>query len=175
MHVNKSRLGGILLPIEETHITNCEECAYEHQILNCLIKDAEEIELTTPPMSDWLAIKARIEKKKKRNQTSIGQVLFGVAASTFFLAAGWLLWSNYHLQSQLEQVILANQYLELELEQEQSPTFRQATLLTEISGVEYKLYHSKSEKEKLMLLKAREKLMKKIVEQQKEAHHEFSI
>jgi len=175
MHVNKSRLGGELLPSELKHISNCAECAYEHEILDCLIKEAEDIKLISPPMSDWLAIQSKTTKKKKRHKALFGQVSFVIAASTFFLVAGWLLRSNFLLQNQLEQLLLVNSNLEYEISLIQAPIYNQTRLIYHLSGLEEELLAADSNKKKLSVLEKRQELIEQYLIDNKGGKYEFSI
>jgi len=135
-----------------------------------------------PPTDVWQDIEMQIsvlekESQPKHSLSKKRSITWGIsmAASFILMSVGWLMWSNYHLQGQLQQVILANQYLELQLERETTPTFNQTLLVSKISELENKLYYSNNDKEMLALLMARKKLIQQIIELQKEENHEYSI
>ena len=111
------------------------------------------------------------QKKKK----DIWSYVVGFAASTTFLALTWLMFNNYQLQQQLEQVLQVNQNLELQLVQDTMPTFRQAQLLLSVRKIEQELVIAITPAEKLVLLKKRQRLIADMIKGQNGAQNEFSI
>ena len=97
------------------------------------------------------------------------------AASLIMVTAVGLLWSNYSLQHQLEQVLLVNQTIENQLVQDSMPTFHQAQLLSKIRVIDLQLINATTAKEKLKILKQRQKLMAEMVKNSKGKEYEYSI
>jgi len=98
-----------------------------------------------------------------------------LAASIVFAGFGWLVVNNYQLQSQLELVLQVNQNLELQLFENKLPSYRQTQLLNEVRLLESRLMNASSTKEKLTLLKRRQKLIADMVKSQQGNQYEFSI
>ncbi|MCO4822740.1 MAG: hypothetical protein KC469_11780 [Flavobacteriaceae bacterium] len=174
MHINSDRLIESLTEVELMHINNCTQCAMERQKLVALKISANQINVEKPPNLAWENIAKSLPVDKKKNNR-IKEIVYACAASFFMVSVGWLMWSNYQLQGKLEQVLFANQHLELQLKHEQHPSFYQAKLLSQINQLEHKLIKAQNEKEKLSLLNTRYKLMKKMVDNQKGINREYSI
>lgn len=180
MHINFSQIGKNINEIELAHIQQCDECKNQYQLLSQLYQDAHTQPMINPPEEVWLKIAAtrnnnRLNKNQQPTKKSRWPWLIGLAASTLFFTVTWLAWNNYQLQFQLEQVLLVNQGLELQLTQNQAPSYRQAQLLLEVRKVELNLSHNKSKKEKLALLKQRHALMSEMVKENQGATYEYSI
>lgn len=179
MHINKNTLTEPLTSTEKAHMNSCQQCTYEYEALSQLHNSVEQIELIPPPQSDWLEIQQRMANKAKVKAkvklTSPIQWFISVAASAFIVAVGWLAWSNHHLQGQLEEVLYVNQMFELQLMQDSIPTFQQSQLQSQIRTVELLLIDAKTPKEKLSLLKARQKIIAEMVINTQGVQHEFSI
>lgn len=175
MHINKNTSVESLTSAEKQHLKSCPQCSYEHETLSLLNSAVEQIELLPAPQSDWLAIQQRMANKSEVKRTSLVPWFISVAASVTFIAVGWLAWSNYHLQGQLEQVLVVNQQLESQLSLSPSPTFGQVQLLSKVRLLELQLQKSQTPSEKIQLLKQRGKLMTKMVNNKQGAEYEFSI
>ena len=180
MHINFSQIGKNINEIELAHIQQCDECKNQYQLLSQLYQDAHIQPTINPPEEVWLKICAtrnnnRSNENKQQTKKSQWQWLIGLAASTLFFTVTWLAWNNYQLQFQLEQVLLVNQGLEIQLIQNQVPSYRQAQLLLEVRKIELNLSNSKSKKEKLALLKQRYSLMSEMVKENQGNKYEYSI
>jgi hypothetical protein len=176
MHVNFKQTHDKYSEAELLHLQQCYQCQQDAKSLEQLKKSATLIPIIVPEELNWQAIKQRttakkhvdIQPKSKVTRPYFFQQVIGIAASTFFIAVGWLVWNNHQLQSQLEQVLMVNQSLELQLAQDQIPTFRQAKLLNKVRLIEENLIYAQSQKEKLQLLKERQKLVAEMVRYQGE-------
>lgn len=85
------------------------------------------------------------------------------------------MWSNYHLQSQLQEVLMVNMLLEDKLNFERDATFKQASLVAALQALDIDLYKATSMKEKLTILQQRRELIQRHLSQQSRDEHEFSI
>jgi hypothetical protein len=183
MHINIQQNQAEYTEKELLHLQQCYQCQEDIKSLEELKKSAELIQVIVPGELNWQAIKQRtshkqkivIKPKKHSARSLIVQQIMGIAASTFFLAVGWLVWNNYQLQSQLEQVLMVNQSLELQLFENTSPTFHQASVLNKVRNIELKLSQSKNVEEKLSLLNKRKSLIQEIVNTQEESDDAISI
>jgi hypothetical protein len=135
---------------------------------------ANQLDVIRPPQEAWETIKTRLPTPKKE-VSHFKRYVFSSAASLFLVAVGWLVWSNYSLQKQLEGVLLVNQTIENQLVQDSMPTFHQAQLLSKIRVIDVKLINASTAKEKLKILKQRQKLMAEMVRNSKGKEHEYSI
>ncbi len=174
MHICDTRLGSKLIELELIHLQQCDECNSQHIMLMELKQEANDMELMQPPEAVWnkLANSSIMNQKKKKD---IWSYVVGFAASTTFLALTWLMFNNYQLQQQLEQVLQVNQNLELQLVQDTMPTFRQAQLLLSVRKIEQELVIAITPAEKLVLLKKRQRLIADMIKGQNGAQNEFSI
>jgi hypothetical protein len=173
MHICENRLGKNLNDIERVHIAQCQECAYQHQLMTDLNNNVNTMELIEPPVAVWEKLaRSSVVKRKKRVRKWV--FFAAVAASTSFISFTWLMFNNYQLQNQLELVLQVNQSLELQLTLNKMPTFKQAQLITLVREIEYRL-HGATTVEKLALLKERQQLVSKIVNLQKGNSNEYSI
>jgi len=182
MHINFQRTKDKYTEAELLHLQQCSQCMEDINSLEQLQQSAREIQVIVPDEMNWQAIKQRTANTEQVNSLSslkkkrpfFFQQIMGIAASTFLVALGWLAWSNYQLQNQLEQVLIVNQSLERQLIQDEIPTFRQAKLLNKVRLIEEDLIYVQSQKEKLRLLKERQKLVAQMVRYQGE-EDEISI
>jgi len=182
MHIDLQSSKDKYTEAELLHLQQCNECLEDANSLELLQKSVPKIPRMVPSELNWQAIKERTTHKIKEaepvkvkaTRPYFMQQVMAIAASTFFIAVGWLVWNNHQLQSQLEQVLMVNQSLELQLAQDQIPTFRQAKLLNKVRAIEKNLIFVESQQEKLQLLKERQKLVKEMVRFQGETD-EISI
>jgi len=182
MHINFQRTKDKYTEAELLHLQQCSQCIEDVNLLEQLQLSAKEIQVIVPDEINWQAIKQRtinteqvnVQSNSKSKRPYFFQQIMAIAASTFLIAVGWLAWSNYQLQNQLEQVLLVNQSLERQLIQDEIPTFRQAKLLNKVRLIEEDLIYVQSQKEKLRLLKERQKLVAQMVRYQGE-EDEISI
>ena len=174
MHINSDRLIESLTEVELMHINSCSQCESERAKLIALKLSANQMEIIHPPKETWLALQNKLPNKQEK-VSHFKRYVFSSAASLFFVAVGWLVWSNYSLQKQLEQVLLVNQTIESQLVQESMPTFHQAQLLSKIRVIDLQLINATTSKEKLKILKQRHKLMAEMVRNSKGKEYEYSI
>lgn len=165
-----------------THLYQTDEQETEKILFEQAKVELEFTNQLTPPTDAWnnLAIQladhdANINESTPNAKRKLTTWAISMAASVFMVSMGWLMWSNYNLQIQLQQVVLANKHLELQFKQDSIQTYSQSGLITEIAELESKLYYSQSDKEMLSLLLVRKKLMQQIIERQKEESNEYSI
>jgi hypothetical protein len=174
MHICDTRLGTHLNDLERLHIEQCQECADQHQQMTELKSNVDAMELIMPPAEVWQKL-ACSPKLKAKNNLRKWIVVAALAASTSFVSFSWLMFNNYQLQNQLEQVLQVNQRLELQLVQNSIPSFKQARLLTQVREVEVQLQNAATQVEKLRLLKERQALINKMVNLQQGESNEYSI
>jgi len=165
-----------------THLYQANQQATEKLLAEQAKVELEFGNQLTPPPEVWDNLsmelvndEAKINKNTRNVKRKFTTWAIAMAASVFMVSMSWLMWSNYNLQIQLQQVVLANKHLELQFKQDSIQTYSQSSLITEIAALESKLYFSKSEQEMLSLLLVRKKLMQQIIESQKEESHEYSI
>ena len=180
MHINSDQLGKELDYEQQEHLSACPQCLIEHETMRTLFQQAEEQILIEAPKEAWQNIAVRREnikvvKLEQRARFSPFRWPVGVAASAFFLSVSWLMWSNHQLQTQLEQVLAVNQTLEIQLMQGSTPTFYQTQLLSKIRWIELQLAEANTPKEKILLLKQRQKIMAEMVEHKQGKSYEYSI
>jgi len=174
MHINENHLGQPLSLIEQQHLLNCSRCNEQHKNLSLLKQHAHNIELLTPPPQVWFSIKNRQTVNPTTPQWRYR--IAGFAASTILAMFGYLMFNNYQLQQQVEQVVQINQSLEIQLMQNTIPTFQQAKMLSNVRNIEYALIQAQDPKEKIRLLKQRQKIISNLVESQtKGENHVFQI
>lgn len=184
MHINLRQADDGYSGTELIHLQQCELCQNDLKILELLQDSTKTLPLIVPEEMNWQVIQQRLIVKdtlKEKKQSKITKLFFykqimAVAASTFFIAVGWLVWNNYQLQTQLEQTLVLNQQLEIQLQLEygSSLTFQQVHLLTELEQIDIALSKAVSVKGKVSLLNLRyEKLVK--INQKKEVSNEISI
>lgn len=177
MHINLNRITQQLDEEESLHLEECQHCRDEYTLLVQLQMSAEEIQLLTPNQDNWQAIEKRISIKanKQSKRPIVSYSLMATAASVLFMAGGWLFWSNYQLQIQLEQVLLVNNHLEEKLNQLGGGKFGASTAFIQVLAIEDKLKVSTSVKEQTSLLKQREKHLRKIINTKESGEYEYSI
>jgi len=166
-----------LTHLYQTNVQETEKVLFEQAKVELVLTNQ-----LTPPSDAWenLVIQladddTNINRKGRHTKRKLTTWAISMAASVFMISMGWLMWSNYHLQIQLQQVVMANKHLELQFKQDSIQSYSQSGLITEIAELESKLYYSQSDKEMLSLLLVRKKLMQQIIERQKEESHEYSI
>ena len=136
----------------------------------------------TPPEDIWSEITKQLSDNnvdtksfQQKQLLKKGMWAMATAASLIMITSVGLLWSNYSLQNQLEQVLLVNQTIENQLVQESMPTFHQAQLLSKIRSIDLQLITASTAKEKLKILKQRQQLMAEMVRNSKGKEYEYSI
>lgn len=186
MHIEQHKITQPLSEQESVHLQQCAQCRDLLDTLTQLRQAADELPLITPPPQSWQQIKASMAQPQviatpaTVTQLSVWQVspwqsLGAMAATVMLSAFGWLMWSNYQLQGQLEQVLQVNQTLELQLDQQHIPDFQQAELIQQVRHLEKALEQTDSKAQKLKLLTQRQQLVADLLEAQNEVQHEFSI
>lgn len=114
MHICDSLLGANLSELEQLHVNTYQECASQHSLMLVIKNNVENLELLIPPAEVW----QKIAHSPVVNRKRIGRkwmYVAAIAASTSFISFTWLMFNNYQLQHQLEQVLQVNQGLELQL------------------------------------------------------------
>ncbi len=172
MHINSDRLIESLTELELRHIEQCTQCATERAKLMALTVSAKHMEVMTPPAAVWQDLSRDVKAKK---HSMFRRFFYSSAASIFFAAVGWLMWSNYNLQQQIEDVLLVNMMLEDKVNFEQRITFRQATLVEQLRSLDVELYQATSTQEKLDILQKRKELIQQHLLSMGEDSNEFSI
>ncbi len=172
MHIDKNNLGGQLTTVEQAHLEQCQFCQFEHEALNVLRQSAKELELVPPPEGLWQKISEK--NVVKRKSPNLAPFYFKIAASIIFSVVGYLGFGQYHISQQLEQVLMANQILELQLEYQQSLSIQQVRVLYHVSDIASQLENAKTKKEKLRLLQLRKELMNDLL-LNKDSINEISI
>ncbi|MCJ8273562.1 MAG: hypothetical protein MJK04_29695, partial [Psychrosphaera sp.] len=163
MHIEQNRVNQPLTELEKQHLQQCDECQAQQQLLAQLTNSAAELELVTPPAQSWQVIKASMNQPKAPQLVQSSTTtkpywhnVTAIAATVMLTMFGYLMWNNFQLQSQLEQVLQVNQSLEQQLDQKDVPGIYQADLLLQVRGVEQALDKAKSKAQKLAQLKQRQ-------------------
>lgn len=174
MHINNDRLIDSLTEIELLHIESCVDCKNERQKLMALKTSANQLELLIPDERVWQDIKFQqiIKTKKTKGNNAF---IFASASSFFCISIGWLTWTNYSLQKQLEQVLFVNKTLEIQLVEGSVPSLQQAQLLSEIHSIDLQLMKAITIEEKLLILQQRQKLMAEMVINLQGNNYDYSI
>jgi hypothetical protein len=187
MHIEQNRICQPLSELEKQHLLQCGECQAQQQLLTQLTNSAAGLELITPPAQSWQAIKSSMNQPKISQPVELRPVelrvvtkpywqnVTAIAATLMLTMFGYLMWNNFQLQNQLEQVLQVNQTLEQQLDRKDVPGIYQADLLLQVRGVERALDKAKSKAQKLALLKQRQQLISDMVDAQKGAEDAFSI
>ncbi|MDG1751594.1 MAG: hypothetical protein P8I03_08035 [Thalassotalea sp.] len=163
-------------------IFNSEDSMAETYLFEEAKAELEMVNQLTPPEEIWGEITKQISKSnvetkyfQQKHILKKGIWAMATAASLIMITAVGLLWSNYSLQHQLEQVLLVNQTIENQLVQDSMPTFHQAQLLSKIRDIDLQLINASTAKEKLKILKQRQQLMAEMVRNSKGKEYEYSI
>ncbi|NQZ10432.1 MAG: hypothetical protein HRT35_25040 [Algicola sp.] len=178
MHIEQNRVNQPLTELENQHLQQCDECQAQQQLLAQLTNSAVELELITPPAQSWQTIKATMAQQRVQPSAVTKPYwhnVTAIAATVMLTMFGYLMWNNFQLQNQLEQVLQVNQSLEQQLDQKDVPGIYQADLLLQVRGVEQALDKAKSKTQMLALLKQRQQLISEMVDVQKGAEDVFSI
>lgn len=136
-----------------------------------------------PPLSVWQEIERRSNDPNSdvRYKTSHSNQKFSawglsLAASVFLMSMGWLIWSNYHLQNQFEQVLVLNQQLEQQLTFSTLPQYQQTQLITQLNRLNILLLETETTRDKIKILKKRQNIIAQIINRKQQGKtHEFSI
>ncbi|MDO6425666.1 hypothetical protein Q4489_01520 [Thalassotalea sp. 1_MG-2023] len=152
MHICNSRFGEKLADIEISHLNSCESCQADFALFAKVRANVKVMELKSPPVGMWPNIynaQATSKKKKASQQKKImlWQTSATLAVAFCFLALGWLFISNQRLEMKLDELLLANQLLELQLKQNVHPSFSQARLVSQVQEIEGQLLKANSLKE----------------------------
>jgi hypothetical protein len=174
MHINSDRLIESLTEVELMHINSCTQCATEREKLIALKVSANQISLVHPPHKIWNELKNKLPSQKQKT-SQIKQLVLASAASLFFVAVGWLVWSNYSLQHQLQEVLLVNMMLEDKVNITPEVTFQQAALVEALRTLDSDLYQAHSTKQKLLILQKRRELIQEHLAKPQGNNYEFSI
>ena len=174
MHINSDRLTENLTDIELLHIESCTQCKIERQKLIGLTVSANQIRTMQPPSDVWLALNKQLPKNKHK-ASQLKQFILASAASLFFVAVGWLVWSNYSLQNQLQEILLVNMMLEDKVNISQQVTFQQATLVARLRELDHELFQAHSTEQKLKILQKRRALIQQHLVEPQGKNDEFSI
>lgn len=174
MHINSDRLTESLTQIELLHIESCTQCKIERQKLIALTVSANQMVTVQPPNDVWQELEKRLPRNKNK-ASQFKQFIFASAASLFFIAVTWLVWSNYSLQNQLQEILLVNMMLEDKVNISQQVTFQQATLVARLRELDHELFQAHSTKEKLKILQKRRALIQQHLVEPQGKNDEFSI
>lgn len=180
MHLNNERLLASLILKQQLneeelhHLNTCPDCLTEHEKLRSLKISAEHYQVMTPPTQVWQGLKANLPKVNKR-KASAKTFATSLAASLFLTATAWLMWSNYTLQQQLEQVLIVPSAVELQLVNNNIPTFQQTQLLSRIHLLDLQLMKTTAPQNKLALLQQRKRLIRQMLKTKQGKSYEYSI
>lgn len=174
MHITSERLSESLTQVELLHIKSCTQCKIERQKLIALKLSANQISLVVPPVAAWENIQNKLPVPTPQSNPLM-RFVYASAASVFMMAVGWLMWSNYTLQQQMEEILLVNMILEDKINIEQKVTFQQASLVELLQELDSELYQATTTKEKLAILQKRRQLIQQHLASKIEDEHEFSI
>lgn len=163
-HKKRTSQGNILRTDEITQID---------ALRNAILKD----KLISPPEHVWERIVVTQAAKPSMISSifSWRKSFIKLAASVCVVSISWLLWNNHALKTELDEVLQVNRLLEGQLMKTNMPTFQQTQLLSEIRIIELALSEAMTTKEKIVLLKKREKLMQTMVYKKQGQRYEYSI
>ena len=107
MHINFRQTNDEYTEAELLHFQQCHQCQEDLKTLEQLRASVNTIALIIPEEFNWQAIQQRTTKKarkkaqakSKRTRLFLFKQLTAIAASTFFIAVGWLVWNNYHFST----------------------------------------------------------------------------
>lgn len=174
MHITSERLTESLTQVELLHIESCTQCKVERQKLIALKVSANQMNLVAPPSAAWENIQVKLPSKPQQSN-KLMRFVYASAASIFMISLGWLMWSNYSLQQQMEEILLVNMILEDKINIEQNFTFQQARLVESLQELDMALYQATTTKEKLAVLQKRRQLIQQHLSREVKDEHEFSI
>ena len=183
MHINLRQHNDAYTAAELVHIQQCSQCQEDVSTLEKLQQSAELVPEIVPEALNWQAIKQRTINKQTTstkpksifNRPFIFQQLIGVAASTFFIAVGWLVWNNHQLQNQLEQMLVINSALEEKMFSQIEVSFQQVTLIEKLRDIDSELLQAQTNVEKVTVLQKRQAILKSHINTLKGNSHVFSI
>jgi hypothetical protein len=177
-----NKRANLLTKADEKHISQMVCDKEEQTIMSALTESSKVIDFSGPNEFNWLEIQRKIKpiivtptSAKKLNFVPSYLNFFAVAASTIFVAMGWLVWSNHQLHNQLEQVLLTNQQLELKLVSPVINTYEQVFFVKKLNDLDQKLQHVNSLEQKVMLLQKRSALVLELYKTQQGVSNVFSI
>jgi len=183
MHIDFSICDEPLTAEQKSHIDQCEDCRLDYQNLTELERAGNQIQLELPDEDNWRNISNKLttskltvmaEAKQRKSRPYIKHFL-AMAASVSFVFIGWMGWSNYHLQSQLDQALLANQFLEEQLNNSQAITYKKAVLVESLRSLDSELYDAETVREKLILLEKRQQVINSYISNKQGRDYVFSI
>jgi hypothetical protein len=149
----------------------------EIKMLNALRSDYSEQPYTVPPEGVWEKIKEtnwKVQDKSVFEKYKLER-FFKIAASVCIFSAAGMMWTNHQLKNELNNALKENRILEEQLAQRGMPTYRQSQLLSQVRIIELKLGEAKSSSEKISLLRKRQNVMKRMVNNIKGDNYEYSI
>jgi len=180
MHINLNRSNDAITEIEALHLQQCAQCREDLNYLKQLHDSAKLMQEIVPKELNWQVIHQKTLAKKQvamkpNNRSFISKQIIATAASTFFIAVGWLIWNNYQLQSQLEQVLFVNNQLEERLDKLGGTKFNVSNSFIKVLAIEKELSKATSIEIQMDLLRQREQLMRKIINMKESGEYEYSI
>lgn len=182
MQDNKSESINFLTKTDKKHINQMVCDKEEQAIMSALTESSKVIDFSGPNEINWLEIQRKIQpiiitdvSVKKSKIVPFYINFFAVAASTIFVAMGWLVWSNHQLHNQLEQVLLTNQQLEMKIINPEINSYEQVYFVKKLNDLDQKLQHVNSLQQKVMLLQKRSALVLELYKTQQGVSNVFSI
>jgi hypothetical protein len=182
MQDNKIESADLLTAADEDHVREITDNEDERAKMSALIQSSKMSALSVPNEINWLKIQGRIQPiiadphpVKEPTVVPFYIKSFAVAASTIFLAMGWLVFSNYQLHNQLEQVLLTNQQLESKLINPKITTYEQVFFVQKLNDIDKKLQNISSLDQKVTLLQKRSVLILELYKTQQGVSDVFSI
>jgi hypothetical protein len=183
MHINLRQHNDAYSAAELVHIQQCNQCQEDLSTFKKLQAAAKKMPEIVPEVLNWQAIKQRtinieqtaIKAKPKLNRTYLFQQFIRVAASTFFIAVGWLVWNNHQLQNQLEQMLVINSVLEEQVITQIEVSFQQVALIETLRDIDSELLQAQTKIEKVAVLQKRQVILKNHINTLKGSSHVFSI
>jgi len=182
MQDNRIESANLLNAADKEHVKEVTDNEDEQSKMLALTQASKTFEPSVPNEINWLKVQRRIQEiivvphpVKKRTVVPFYIKIFAVAASTIFLAMGWLVFSNYQLHNQLEKVLLTNQQLESKLINPKVTSYEQVFFVQKLNDLDKQLQNISSLDKKVTLLQKRSALILELYKTQQGVSDVFSI
>jgi len=174
-HINQAALQAPLSIEQQQHLSQCAECQENQILLQQLASCASDLTLEVPPARVWQRIEQSRSPDKTQPTNNNWRDLSATAAMLIVGMFGWLSWNNYQLQLQFTQLLATNMALESQLVVQQSISYPQAHIFSQLEAVEQQLVGALSLQKKLVLLQQREQYINQIIKLQRGNKNEYYI
>jgi len=174
-HINQAALRAELSIEQQQHLSQCAQCQENQALLQQLASCASDLALEAPPANVWQRIEQSRTSEQTQSASNKWRNLSATAAMLIVGMFGWLSWNNYQLQQQFTQLLAANMALESQLVVQQSISYPQAHIFSQLEAVEQQLVGAQSLQKKLVLLQQRQQYINQIIKLQRGNNNEYYI